>query len=71
MTDYIEIRRALSACRVKKFGPIPPSTPEGKALWLKQMDECAADLGVQNVYRTHPYRGKFSDGRQALKEAAE
>lgn len=56
MTDYVEIRRALSARRVLKFGPMPPSGPEGKAVWLKQMDECAKDLGLPNVYRTHPFK---------------
>lgn len=63
--DFIDIRRALSARRVHKFGPMPPSTPEGKALWLKQMDECAQDLGLPNVYRTHPYRTKPTAPREA------
>lgn len=62
--DYIEIRQALSRYRVHKFGAIPPSTPEGKELWLTQMDAAAAALGLPNVYRTHPFKGRFTDGSQ-------
>lgn len=61
MSDYVDIRRALSSARLKKFGPIDGD----KETWLRQMDDCAADLGLPNVYRTHPYRTK------QIREAAE
>lgn len=52
MPDYADIRRALSARRLQKYGPPVDGDTEQ---WLKQMDEAAQDLGLPNVYRTHPY----------------
>lgn len=50
----LEIKQRLSGLRVHKFGPMPGDG--ARELWLSQMDECAQQLGLPNVYRSHPFK---------------